>query len=80
LRALNDKPHWIQDVVEAPGFKKGAFGRKAKKAGYKTKAYMQEVLQHPDLYDPETRRQAQFMRNILKKEWKARTIMWHFIL
>jgi hypothetical protein len=68
LRALNDKPHWIQDVVEAPGFKKGAFTKKAKAAGYKTKAFMHHVLDYPDDYDPETRRQAQFMKNILKRE------------
>jgi hypothetical protein len=67
LRALNDKGHWIQAVVESPSFKKGAFTKKAKRAGRKTKAYMSEVLRHPDDFDPITRRQAQFMRNILPK-------------
>jgi hypothetical protein len=68
LKALNHNVNWIQDVVESPTFKKGAFTKKAKKAGYKTKAYMSHVLEHPDLYDETTRRQAQFMRNIIKKD------------
>jgi hypothetical protein len=68
LRALNDKGHWIQAVVESPSFKKGAFTKKARKAGYKTKSYMSEVIRHPDDFDPTTRRQAQFMKNILKKD------------
>jgi hypothetical protein len=68
LKALNDRGHWIQTVTQAPGFKKGAFTKKAKAAGYKTKAYMSHVLEHPDMYDPTTRSQAQFMKNILHKE------------
>lgn len=68
LRALNDKGHWIQSVVENPSFKKGAFSKKAKKAHVKTKMYMQEVLFHPEDFDPTTRKQAQFMKNILKKD------------
>ena len=69
LRALNDKGRWIQAVVESPSFKKGAFTKKARKAHAKTKMYMNEVLQNPDDFDPTTRRQAQFMKNILKKEY-----------
>jgi hypothetical protein len=65
FKAVNH--NWIQKVVEAPGFKTGAFTKKAKRAGRKTKAYMSEVLRHPDDFDPTTRRQAQFMRNILPK-------------
>lgn len=68
LKALNDKGHWIQSVVESPSFKKGAFSKKAKKAHVKTKMYMQEVLFHPEDFDPTTRKQAQFMKNILKKD------------
>lgn len=68
LRALNDKGHWIQAVVESPSFKKGAFTKKARKAGAKTKHFMQEVLHNPDMYDPTTRKQAQFMANIIKKD------------
>ena len=34
LRALNDRGNWIQDVVESPKFRKGAFTKKAKAAGY----------------------------------------------
>jgi hypothetical protein len=68
LTALNNKGHWIQSVVESPSFKKGAFSKKAKKAHVKTKMYMQEVLFHPEDFDPTTRKQAQFMKNILKKD------------
>ena len=68
LHQLNGNVKWIQDVVESPKFKKGAFTKKAKKAGYKTKAYMSHVLEHPDLYDETTRRQAQFMKNIIKRD------------
>ena len=68
LRALNEKPHWIQDVVEGPNFKKGAFTKKAKAAGYKTRMFMNHVLDNPDLYDPTTKHQAQFMKNILRRE------------
>jgi hypothetical protein len=67
LKALNDNGKWIQSVTEAPGFKKGAFTKKAKSYGYKTKAFMLHVLEHPDLYDSTTKHQAQFMKNILKR-------------
>jgi hypothetical protein len=59
--------HWIQDVVEAPGFKKGAFTKKAKRAGKKTTRLMKDVLENPEDYTTETKRQAQFMANILNK-------------
>jgi hypothetical protein len=68
LRALNNKGHFIQAVVEGPSFKKGAFTKKARKAHAKTKMYMNEVLHNPDDFDPTTRRQAIFMKNILKKD------------
>ena len=68
LKSINDSTHWIQSVVEAPGFKKGAFTKKAKSAGYKTKAFMTHVLEHPDLYDPTTVHQARFMKNLIKKD------------
>jgi len=68
LRALNHNGKWIQSVVESPSFRKGAFSKKAKKAHVKTKMYMQEVLHHPEDFDPTTRKQAQFMKNILKKD------------
>ena len=59
---------WIQDVVEAPGFKKGAFTKKAKKAHKKTTTLMKDVLDNPEDYTEETRRQAQFMKNIIHKD------------
>jgi hypothetical protein len=68
LRALNDKGHWIQSVVESPSFKKGAFTKKAKKAHIKTTMLMEKVLHNPEDFDPTTRRQAQFMKNIIKKD------------
>ena len=68
LHSINHKVHWIQDVVNSPKFKKGAFTKKAKAAGYKTKELMKKVLDDPEDYDETTRRQAQFMRNIIKRE------------
>ena len=59
---------FIQSVVDAPGFKKGAFTKKAKRAGKKTTKLMSEVLDNPSAYDETTRRQALFMRNILPKD------------
>jgi hypothetical protein len=64
MRSLNPNGKWIQDVTEAPGFKKGAFGKKAKSMGYKTTRFMREVLDNPELYDDTTRRQAQFMKTL----------------
>jgi len=55
--------------VESPSFKKGAFTKKARKAHAKTKMFMNEVLHNPEDFDPTTRRQAQFMKNILKKDY-----------
>ena len=66
LRALNDKGHWIQSVVENPSLKKGVFTKKARKAPYKTERFMKEVLHNPDDFDETTKRQAKFMANILK--------------
>lgn len=68
LRALNHNGKWIQSVVESPSFKKGAFSKKARKAHVKTKMFMKEVLHNPDDFDETTKRQAQFMKNILHKE------------
>jgi len=65
LHALNPGGKWIQEVVESPKFKKGAFTSKAKKAGYKTKAFMNHVLDNPSAYDETTRRQATFMKTLV---------------
>ena len=65
LRSLNDRGNWIQDVVESPKFRKGAFGKKAKAAGYKTANFMRHVLDNPEDFDPTTVRQAQFMRTLV---------------
>ena len=56
---------WIQEVVESPSFHKGAFTAKAKRHGMTTVDFMRKVLGHPDEYDVHTRRQAQFMKNVM---------------
>jgi hypothetical protein len=65
MRSLNPNGKWIQHVTEAPGFKKGAFTKKAKSMGYKTTRFMREVLDNPELYDETTRKQAQFMKTLM---------------
>jgi hypothetical protein len=69
LRALNDKGSFTRQPVESPSVKKSRAPKKARKAPYKTAALMKEVLNNPDDFDPTIRRQAQFMKNILKKEY-----------
>lgn len=64
LKALNDSLV-IQGSSEP---KKSRAPKKARKAPYKTAALMKEVLNNPDDFDPTTRRQAIFMKNILKKD------------
>lgn len=63
LRSVNTM---FQDVTDSPGFKKGAFTRKAKRAHKKTTRLMKDVLENPEDYTDETRRQAHFMKNIMK--------------
>ena len=65
MKSLNK--NWIQEAEEEPGFKKGAFTKKAKRAHKTTTKLMKDVLANPDDYTDETRRQAQFMANILNK-------------
>jgi hypothetical protein len=69
LRALNDMGIFRREAVESPSVKKSRAPKKARKAPYKTAALMKEVLNNPDDFDPTTRRQAQFMKNILKKDY-----------
>ena len=69
LRALNDMGIFRREAVESPSVKKSRAPKKARKAPYKTAALMKEVLNNPDDFDPTIRRQAQFMKNILKKEY-----------
>ena len=64
--AMVNPNRWIQNVTESPDFKKGAFTKKAKGAHKKTTTLMKEVLANPDKYDPTTRHQAQFMKNIMR--------------
>ena len=63
MNALN--PKWIQDVVEAPTFKKGAFTGKARKAGHTAKEFMRMVLEDPSDFSDETVRQARFMQTLM---------------
>jgi hypothetical protein len=65
LHSVNSGGKWIQEVVESPKFKKGAFTKKAKAAGYKAMEFMRKVLDHPEDFDETTRRQAQFMKTLL---------------
>ena len=65
MKTLNPNGKWIQDVVEAPTFKKGAFTGKARKAGHTAKEYMRMVLDDPSDFSPETVRQARFMNTLM---------------
>ena len=56
----------FQDVGETPGIKKRVYTRKAKRAHKKTTRLMKDVLENPEDYTDETRRQAHFLKNILK--------------
>ena len=58
------KTNWIQEVVDSPDFRKGAFTKKAKERGLTPEKFMRKVLKNPDKYDERTRKQAQFMKNI----------------
>jgi hypothetical protein len=58
------KTNWVQDVVDSPDFRKGAFTKKAKERGLTPEEFMRKVLKNPDKYNERTRRQAQFMKNI----------------
>mgnify|MGYP003112324687 CR=1 FL=1 len=58
------KADWIDDVVDSPNFRKGAFTKKAKRRGLTPEEFMRKVLANPNRYDERTRRQAQFMKNI----------------
>ena len=55
---------FIQQVVDSPDFRKGAFTKKAKSRDLTTQEFMKKVLKNPDKYDERTRKQAQFMKNI----------------
>tara|TARA_R110000868_G_scaffold85160_2_gene239711 strand:+ start:634 stop:858 length:225 start_codon:yes stop_codon:yes gene_type:complete len=57
----------FQDIAESPGIKKRVYTRKAKRAHKKTTRLMKDVLSNPEDYTDETRRQAHFMKNILKE-------------
>jgi hypothetical protein len=56
--------NWVQEVVDSPDFRKGAFTKKAKKRGLTPEEFMRKVLKNPSEYNERTRRQAQFMKNI----------------
>ena len=58
-------PHFIQDVVESPKFRKGAFTKKAKSAGHTTARFMRMVIENPEDFDETTVRQARFMKTLV---------------
>ena len=62
------KPKFIQEVMSAPGYRKGAMTKKAKAHGEKPLEYAKEVLSHPEAHDVRTRKQAQFLVNIQHKK------------
>jgi hypothetical protein len=58
-----------KSLTEGPAPPKAkVHAKKARKAGYKAKAYLSEVARHPEDFDPQTATQARFMRNILQKD------------
>jgi len=62
-----DPPKFIQKVMSAPGYRKGAMTKKASRHHERPLEYAREVLAHPEKHDLRTRRQAQFLVNIQKK-------------
>ena len=62
--AKGGETNFIQQVVDSPDFRKGAFTKKAKERGLTPEKFMRKVLKNPDKYDERTRKQAQFMKNI----------------
>ena len=62
--AKGGETDFIQQVVDSPDFRKGAFTKKAKSRDLTTEEFMKKVLKNPDKYDERTRKQAQFMKNI----------------
>ena len=62
--AKGGKTNWVQEVVDSPDFRKGAFTKKAKERGLTPEKFMSKVLNNPNKYDERTRKQAQFMKNI----------------
>lgn len=62
--AKGGETNFIQQVVDSPDFRKGAFTKKAKERGLTPEEFMSKVLKNPDKYDERTRKQAQFMKNI----------------
>ena len=62
-----DPPKFIQKVMSAPGYRKGAMTKKASAHHERPLEYAREVLANPEKHDLRTRRQAQFLVNIQKK-------------
>jgi len=60
-------PKFIQKVMSAPGYRKGAMTKKASAHHERPLEYAREVLAHPEKHDLRTRRQAQFLVNIQQK-------------
>lgn len=58
------KEKFIQAVMSAPGYRKGAMTKKAAKEGMKPLEFARHVLAHPEHHDLRTRREAQFLVNI----------------
>jgi len=55
---------WIQDVVQSPKFKKGAFTKQALRHHETPTEFAEEVAEHPTEFKPTTRHRAQFVKNV----------------
>lgn len=62
-----DPPRFIQKVMGAPGYRKGAMTKKASPHHQSALEFARTVLAHPEKHDLRTRRQSQFLVNIQKK-------------
>lgn len=60
-------PKFIQKVMSAPGYRKGAMTKKASPHHQSALEFARTVLAHPEKHDLRTRRQSQFLVNIQKK-------------
>ena len=65
MRTAYPNSKFIQDIVESPKFRKGAFTKKAKSAGHTTARFMRMVLENPEDFDETTVRQARFMKTLV---------------
>lgn len=68
VKRLADPPaeKWVQEAVSH--MKKGALTKTAKRAGKKPLEFAKEVVEHPEKHTETTRKRAQFLVNIQKRD------------